>query len=343
MTSLPAGQLGKEDRSEEIIFEKKATGKKKKTSKRNTQSSPKNPKYKSPDIQTTKNGTGTPTSRTLNVDTAEGIPLTPVCTTTGIPSGEVQINIEASDSTLPPSLSSTSATSEPPICSPNETPQSTPVKSYSAESLCTPPNSSTSESDILTCSKEPKMPPSTPPLETADDVTLPDETGSTPPVAKSTIVTVTSATVVSFSTPPTDSFSSHKDSEERTDAVALETGASNSSTESCKTPVAPLSDVMITMEDDDELKSPLLISENESSSAEVIYVREESTTETKVDIDEKNGPCSEVMKTKDDEGAQCDNDDMAMKDPPHDGKKFVTIQFMTPADVVLHNNGSKKI
>ena len=33
--------------------------------------------------------------------------------------------------------------------------------------------------------------------------------------------------------------------------------------------------------------------------------RGKSTTETKVDVDEKNGPCSEVMKTNDDEGGQC--------------------------------------
>lgn len=72
--------------------------------------------------------------------------------------------------------------------------------------------------------------------------------------------------------------------------------------------------------EDDELKSPLLISENESSSAEMIYVRGESTTETKVDIDVKQGPCSEVMNTNDDEGAQCDNDDMAMKNLSDEGK-----------------------
>lgn len=72
----------------------------------------------------------------------------------------------------------------------------------------------------------------------------------------------------------------------------METGATNSSTESCKTPVAPCSDVVITMEDDeddDEVKSPLLISENECSSAEVIYVRKESTTEATADTDETSG------------------------------------------------------
>ena len=65
MTSLAAGQLSKEDGNEEIIFEKKALGKKKKTSKRTPQSSSENPKENSPDIQTRKNGTGASASRTL--------------------------------------------------------------------------------------------------------------------------------------------------------------------------------------------------------------------------------------------------------------------------------------
>ena len=97
------------------------------------------------------------------------------------------------------------------------------------------------------------------------------------------------------------------------------------------------------MEYDDELKSPLLISENESSSAEMVYVRGESTTETKVDTDEKNGPCSEVIKTNGDEGAQSDRDDMTTKDPIDEGKKFVTTHSNDPCRGLLHNNISKKI
>ena len=320
MTSLPTGQMREEDRNEEIIYEKKASGKKKKTSLRSSSNNPKDKtRTLDSDIETTKNGTGEPTSRTLHVAPEEDMHSSPVSTAIGIPSGEVYINMEASDSTLPPLLSSTSVTSEPQVCSPNETPQSTPVKSCSAESVSTP-NSSTSESDMLTCSKEPNMPPPIPPFETADDLTLAGGTGSPPTVAKSTIVTVTSASVFSSSIPPMDLHSSSKDSEEQTNAVGLETGTTNSSTESCKTPVAPSSDVMITMVDDDEMKWPLLVSENESSSAEMIYVREESTTETKVAVDEKNGSSSDVLKTNDYEGAQCDNDDMAMRDSIDGGK-----------------------
>ena len=56
------------------------------------------------------------------------------------------------------------------------------------------------------------------------------------------------------------------------------TGGSNSSSESCKTPVAASNEVIITINDDDDCKVPLLSSENEGSSAEVIYVRDDLTT-----------------------------------------------------------------
>ena len=66
----------------------------------------------------------------------------------------------------------------------------------------------------------------------------------------------------------------------------METGGSNSSSESCKTPVAASDDV-ITMDDDDDCKVPLLSSENEGSSAEVIYVRNDLTKEGDEDDDKE--------------------------------------------------------
>ena len=50
----------------------------------------------------------------------------------------------------------------------------------------------------------------------------------------------------------------------------MQTGASNSSTESCKTPVAPLTEVVITIDDEEDSKW-VLVSESECSSGEVIY------------------------------------------------------------------------
>ncbi|KAL9973801.1 hypothetical protein ACROYT_G020304 [Oculina patagonica] len=298
--------MGKKDRKEKVISERKGAGKKKKTSKRSSQSAPENSNAKPQEIQSRNNTTCTdqPTSRTLDKDTADDIPLTPVCTATGTPSTEVRINMEDSDSTLPESISSTSLKSEISICTPNETPQSTPLKSRSSDSLSTSHKSSVSESEVMTCCKESNVPPSISPV---DNLTLEDETGSTP-------ATATSANEVPIST-PVDSYSIPIQPLQQTNAVTLETGATNSSTESCKTPVAPCSDVMITVEDDEESKSPLLISENESSSAEVIYARKESTTETIMDTDEKNETCDEVQNAKNDQSIE------------EEGKPFATLHF----------------
>ena len=72
--------------------------------------------------------------------------------------------------------------------------------------------------------------------------------------------------------------------------VTMETGGSNSSSESCKTPVAASNDVIITLDDDDDCddcKVPLLSSENEGSSAEMIYFRNDLTTEGDEDDDKE--------------------------------------------------------
>jgi len=68
-----------------------------------------------------------------------------------------------------------------------------------------------------------------------------------------------------------------------------------------------------------------LTSENESSSAEMIYARGESTTETKVDADETNVPFGEFLKTNDGDGAQCENDEF----PIDEGRQLAKISFNT--------------
>ena len=129
---------------------------------------------------------------------------------------------------------------------------------------------------------------------------------------------------------PADPFSIPKQSGEQTNPVALETGDTSSSTESCKTPVAPGNDVTITVEDDDGSKSPSLISENESSFAQVIYARKESATETTLKMAMKNEMSNEVNNNSDNQGTQCDKDDMGLKVPADEGKPFVTSYFAIP-------------
>lgn len=91
--------------------------------------------------------------------------------------------------------------------------------------------------------------------------------------------------------------------------------------EFCKIFVVFLSDVMIIMdEDDDKLMLLLLIFESEFLFVELIYVRGELIMEMKIDIVEKIGLCSEVMKMNDYEGVWGDNDDMVMKDSIGEGK-----------------------
>ena len=291
VTSSFGDRVRKEHEKEKNMFEKNAARKKRKASKRSPQSSPGKSNATPHDIQSTNNATDAPTSRTLNKETVVDIPLKPVCTGTGIPGTEVRINMEASDSTLPELLSSIPARTEPSIYTPNETPQATPPKSCSVEPLSTLPKSLVTKSDISTCSKEPNLSPSTSPVETVNTLTPKDETGSTP-------VPATLANEVPIST-PADSFSIPKESAEQTNPVALETGDTSSSTESCKTPVAPGNDVTITVEDDDESKSPSLISENESPSAQVIYTRTESATETTLNMDMKNVMSGEVNSNND--------------------------------------------
>ncbi|KAL9972159.1 hypothetical protein ACROYT_G018414 [Oculina patagonica] len=149
VTSSSADHVGKKDKNGNIIFERKGAVKKRKTSKRSSQSAPGDSKAKPQEVQSTNDTTEGPTSRKLNKETADDIPLTPVCTVTGTPSAEVRINMEDSDSTLPESISSTSLRSEPSLCTPNETPQSIPLKSPSTESLSTSHKSSVPESEIL--------------------------------------------------------------------------------------------------------------------------------------------------------------------------------------------------
>lgn len=68
-----------------------------------------------------------------------------------------------------------------------------------------------------------------------------------------------------------------------------DTNSSNSSSESCKTPVAPLNEVIITIEDDEEIKL-VLLSSNECSSGELLYTSGHSGTQNAMDI---NGNVSE--------------------------------------------------
>ena len=215
-----------------------------------------------------------------------------------------------SDSSPPNSLSSLF---EPPIGSSNGTPHSTPVNGCSAEDLmiADPPTESTLRA--FTQSK----------FEKVKNVKISVETGTSPPLA----VQPASPNEALVSNPK-ESSSFLKGSGQLTNNVTVETSGTNSSSESCKTPMASSNDVIITMEDDDDdCKSPLLTSENECSSAEVIYVRKEPTMETTAGYDDVkdrsgNGDLKRMFNKRKRFG-ECD--DMAMKFLTCENKLFIIV------------------
>lgn len=243
---------------EEIIFERKASRSKEQVSK----DKPESKSATSPPEQTINYAPHPPTSFTeVPQDTGA----------TGRPIAEVWIVNETSESVTPACTSTTSPMSEPSTWTPNETPSSSPRNVLSSTSL-------TSESDSWTCFKDAKPTP-TPTSE--ENWTLTDKTDSTPLGVQATPVRSASVTESANST-ATESSCSTKFSEESTCRVPMETDATNSSTESCKTPVAPLNEVVITMEDEEEVKL-VLVSSNECSSGELLYTSDISTITEAVD------------------------------------------------------------
>ena len=249
---------------EEIIFEKKAAAAGKKKSKSKSK-----PKVSSPAEQTINYATHPPT--TLS-EVIQDTPSMPVSAAKGTPSVEMWIVSETESQTVA-CPSTTSPMSEPSTWTPNETPPSTP---YNTPSL-------TSESETWTFSKEDgPQPLLTTPYEAASEENL-------------TISDTKVTTFLPFRDAPSNSTfmgssCSPKGSEGN---VPIETNTTNSSTESCKTPVAPLNEVINTMEDEEEVKL-VLVSSNECSSGEPLYMSQEnSTIKRTADVREKVVTASE--------------------------------------------------
>ena len=201
----------------------------------------------------------------------------PMSAATDSPSAEIWIVNETSGSLLSPA--SLSPMSEPSTWSPNETPPYTPRDATSATSL-------TSESDSWTSSKNSKL-TAIPTLATAtackETRTATDETGPTHLAARDAPATPTTQAEVSNPASAESSGLSKDSGESVTCRIPIETNTTNSSTDSCKTPVAPLNEVVITMEDDEELKL-VLVSSNECSSGEILYTSGNSVTKDSMDV-----------------------------------------------------------
>ena len=270
-SATPFGENGSDD---ETIFERKAAARKKKASKSN-------PKASSPAEQTINLPPHPPTTWTGS--TPQDGSSVPEPAVTDSPSAEVWVVNETSVSLSSPA--SLSPMSEPSTWSPNETPLYSPRDAMSATSL-------TSESDSWTNSKTSKLTAiATLATTTAskENWTATDETGPTHLAAQDAHVTPKPQTDVSNSASAESSGLSKTSGESVTCRIPIETNATNSSTDSCKTPVAPLNEVVITLEDDEEMKL-VLVSSNECSSGEILYTSEKSATKDSMDV---NGNVSE--------------------------------------------------
>ncbi|XP_022800342.1 uncharacterized protein LOC111338177 isoform X1 [Stylophora pistillata] len=231
-----------EDTDEDIIFERKPKGSKMKNKKEEEE----DPQGK---------------NVRLNLEVSQYPPAK------GGHGREVRVDMEASDSSQPASLSSMSA---PSLCSSFGTQLSTQTIGSSLSYITL----IDSRKDSYLRFWMPQMPQSSGSSSSSDvEVKVePDKKQAAPP----------------------QSSNSSAACRQLNSMVTTETGGSNSSSESCKTPVAVSDDVTITINDDDDCKEPLLSSENEGSSAEVIYVsRNHLTTEAtegdENDVKERSG------------------------------------------------------
>ena len=230
---------------EEIIFEKKAAAAGKKKSKSKLK-----PKVSSPAEQIINYTTHPPT--TLS-EVPQDTPLMPVSAATATPSTEMWL-VNETESLTATCPSITSPVSETSTWTPNETPPSTP---YNTSSL-------TSESDTWTFSKE-DGPQLTTPYEAASEENL----------------TISDAKVTTFlpvRDAPSNSTSMGTSCSPKGYGgnVPIETNTTNSSTESCKTPVAPLNKVIITIKDEEEVKL-VLESSNKCSCGKLLYMSQENS------------------------------------------------------------------
>ena len=153
--------------------------------------------------------------------------------------------------------------SEPSSCTPNETPVSSPMNGFSGISLQSEPP------DLCNCSQSGQndtLPSESTSAPTSDDKDTANETTSPHLSAPETPVACNMQEASTCTAAESTGLS--KDSGGSVECTK-ETNTSNSSTESCKTPVAPLNEVVITIEDEVETKL-VLVQSSECSSTELL-------------------------------------------------------------------------
>ena len=151
---------------------------------------------------------------------------------------------------------------------PNETPMSTPVDHFSGTSLESEPLDSWKCNQHVGQNDKPTSASTS--AHNSDDNEIAMETTPMPVlVPEEPVVPNMQANSVASTSTASEQSGLLKDSGGSVKCNNETTNASNSSTESCKTPVAPLNEVIITMEDDVETKL-VLVPSSECSSAELL-------------------------------------------------------------------------
>ena len=185
--------------------------------------------------------------------------------------GTLPTTLSFVDETSPSSafIPYTSPVSEPAnsVTPDNETPASTPRNNISDISLLSESNGSLKCFQDEHCCKSTSQ-STTSAHKSADNEITVDET---PSLSHSFIPKAPVANTSKTEAPPTTTTGSSALLKNSGHSVASANGAniSNSSTESCKTPVAPLNEVVITIEDDEETKL-VMVPSSECSSSELL-------------------------------------------------------------------------
>ena len=291
------GYFSEELSEEEVIFDRTAMGRTKKSSmgsspKSTPNTSPRRPKSAPASYQRTDHETQEQKIWTLT-NTPKSTPLIAVPAVDDSPSTEVWTVNEIPESKSLDSSFTTSSLSDLSTWTPTETPRSASLTSVSLVSL-------TSETDI--CGAD--LAPSTRSLNLPYDITEEISSSPLPLATQLKLVPSTSSelTIPESSLSPHPSTSKESSnlsllptsSDELTRTLSMATNSSSFSTESCKTPVAPRNEVVIAMDDDDE--------------EEIIYVTNEKSQRvvpgTVKDVNEETSREEVVIRIEHGEGEE---------------------------------------
>ena len=261
-------------------------------------------------------------------DTPKSTPLMAVCEIPDLPRAEVwNVNkIPEPETTTSPLT--TSSLSESGASTPAETSPSTSLTFVSVISLTSEPE--TLDTECPSTSRE---------LTPACDLTETTASSPLPAIPQSVLVPVVSSGVTISESPPSSNPSTPQDSpslslhpassDELTRTLSMETDHTSSSTQSCKTPVAPSGEVVIAMEDDDDGQIIYPSDKSHGETFGTATFAEKETATIKVVIPMKDDDDEEIIQTN--EKVQADVS-ITVADAGDNARETELAQTMEPID-----------